>query len=83
MQTVTIDRQHQLAYVMFLSEPAVQTITLTPTINVDVCASGEIAGVEFLNTLELYAEVRFPSKIDAGLIGAVLTAQEVVISQLG
>jgi uncharacterized protein YuzE len=83
MQTVTIDRQHQLAYVMYLSEPAEQTMTLTPIINVDICASGEIVGVEFLNTSELYAELRLPSKIDPRLIEAVLAAQEVVISQLG
>ena len=82
METVTIDRKHNLAYVMYLPQPAERTIRLSPTINVDLSISSEIVGVEFLNTSTLGGELYFPSDLDHGLLEFVIAAQKLVISQL-
>ncbi len=72
--TLNVDTNVGAAYIQLSDEPIVETVEVTPSVQVDVDATGTVVGVELLNlAADLPVEVlnstfRFPAPVDAQLL---------------
>jgi uncharacterized protein YuzE len=77
MITLSVDTYVGAAYIQLSDEPIVETIELTPSVQVDVDATGTVVGVELLSlAAELPIDVldrtyRFPPSIDAEMLSRI------------
>jgi uncharacterized protein YuzE len=73
MITLSIDTNVDAAHIELTEEPIVQTVEVTPNVQVDIDATGTVVGVELLSlTAELPIDALdrfvFPSSIDAQML---------------
>jgi uncharacterized protein YuzE len=72
--TLSVDTSVGAAYIQLSDEPIVETVEVTPAVQVDVDATGTVVGVELLNlAADLPVEVlnrsfQFPTPVDAQML---------------
>jgi uncharacterized protein YuzE len=77
MITVSVDTNVGAAYIELTGEPIVETVEVSPSVQVDITETGTIVGVELLSlTAELPIEVldrkfSFPPLIDAQTLSRI------------
>jgi uncharacterized protein YuzE len=75
--TVEIDTNVGAAYIELSDEPIVETVEVTPSVQVDVDATGTVVGVELLSLdadlpVELLERAyQFPAPVDAQMLSAI------------
>lgn len=76
MITLSIDPSVDAAYIALTDEPVAETIELTPSVQVDLDASGTVVGIELLTIpaeLPLLAldQLKFPASLNAFAVSQI------------
>jgi uncharacterized protein YuzE len=74
--TVSVDTNHGAAYIQLTDEPIAETVEATPSVQVDIDATGTVVGVELLSIVidlpvEALSAFQFPSSIDARMLSHI------------